>query len=174
MRAFNLPILKPHSSGVMTDYRLPTSDNTTIANQYTNIAGGNKYAAVDDPIGSPDEDSTYIYRTSNGAQAFNFTAFSITATTINKVFVVVRARTTGVCNVQARITVNGITYIPTAQNITTSYADYTFEWANSPNTGMAWTQTEVNTLLTSFQVRITSISSGEQRVTQAYLGVEYL
>lgn len=156
--------------------RLPTSDGTT--SNWSAINFGSKYVEVDEAIGSPDEDASYIYRNSTGTvlQDFGFTAFDIPdGVTVTKVNVTIRAKfTAGIApNIAGILHFAGIHFAATNQVPTSSYADYVFEWTTSPNTGIDWTVAEVEGI-PEFGVRRTGGNGSTNiRVTQAYVSVEY-
>jgi len=74
--------------------------------------------------------------------------------------------------------VNGIRYAGTEQALTTSYANYTWDWLTNPNTGIAWTEADVEGTgpnpLQEFGVRAINVGGGEQiNCTQTYITVTY-
>ncbi len=164
--------------------RLPTSDSATY-NEWNASGGGSKFADVDDTIGADDADSTYISKVFGSlpaVQAFGFTAFSITSSAITNVQVVAIARQTGAdgqLRGGLRIGAGPVNdYQSSAQALSGSYTTYTFTFATNPQTTSAWTEAEVEGTdgtnpLVEFYVRGQSASSGELRITNAYLVVNY-
>lgn len=182
--ALGLMLLVAAPAVAQVQQRLPTSDSATY-NEWTASGGGSKFADVDDTIGADDADTTYISEAFGGlpsVQAFGFTAFSITSSAITNVQVVAIARQTG-ANGQLRGglrigvgTVND--YQSAAQALSGSYTTYTFTFATNPQTTAAWTEAEVEGTdgtnpLVEFYVRGQSATSGELRITNAYIVVNY-
>ena len=66
----------------------------------------------------------------------------------------------------------GSPVLNTAQNLTSSYADYSWTMNNNP-LGGAWTQAEVNSWTTKFGVKDVSTGGASVRVTQLYAVVNY-
>lgn len=127
-----------------TQTRIPTADQTdgsfTRSDTGTNT---DLYSVVADA-----NDTTYILRAGGTSNClFAFTAFDApgASDTINYVRVRVRAQNNGVGSNSAsgRIQVNGTAYNATAQNLTSSWVNYDFDWATNPNTGIAWTVDDV-------------------------------
>lgn len=157
-----------------TQDRLPTSDGIISAWNANNF--GSKWSAVDDAVGSPDEDSTYISSsgTTQRTQMLGFSAFSISASTIAKVKITLRVKhVTAGGNIRAGLMISSVTYYPSNQSTTTSYVNKTYEWTVNPSTGLAWTESEIETL-SQFTIQGSGSASNSQlRVTQAYITVEY-
>lgn len=166
-----------------TQERLPTSDGAI--NNWTALSGGSKFSEVDDPVGTPDDATSYVYKSgSNGAQQFGFTAFSISSSAISllKQFVRIRhgAGTTGGRWVP-RIGVNGVDYSGTTVlggAIGTSFGDHSNDWLTNPATGAAWTEADIEGTgaapLQTFYLVASNISgTNEIRCTQTYLQVDY-
>jgi hypothetical protein len=166
-----------------TQDRLPTGDSAT--SNWTALGGGTKFSEVDDPIGTPDDDTTYISKDdSSGAQDFTFAAFAITnGSTINSVQLIARCRerdADDVLQLTGRLQVNSTDYAATSQNVAdgATYGDYTFTWATNPNTAVAWTEADVEGTsaapLQEFGVNVASIAAGEGiRCTQVFARVDY-
>lgn len=154
--------------------RLPNSDGVTSA--WTAINFGSKWSEVDDAVGSPDEDSTYISSsgTTSRTQMLGFSAFSITASAIAKVKITLRVKhVTAGGNIRAGLFINSLTFYASNQATTTSYADKTYEWTTNPSTGSAWTESEIEALSQFVINGAGSASNSQLRVTQAYITVEY-
>jgi hypothetical protein len=123
-----------------------------------------------------DGDGTYIRAAaSNASDIFGFSVFPTTDwNTVRKVKLTIGARNTENSDEQIRMVlvsnlriVNGSLITPT-----TTYANYTSEWAVSPFTGKAWSWDE----LENFQAGVTSLIvggtwTGELRVTQLYVEI---
>lgn len=154
-----------------TQSRLPTGDGGTL--QHT-ASAGNRFECVDDPIGTPDDDSTYIFRTANNATTtFTFTAFDITSSAIEKVSVTYRRQNaTGSSFDRGAVLVSAVLRESTSEATPGSYGERTVEWTTNPATGSAWTEAEVEAI-TEFGVRNLATASGEFRCTQCYITVTY-
>lgn len=134
---------------------------------------------VDDPVGSPDEGTTYVNTpTNNRIEDFNHqtSALLVGANITNvRVTVRVRKRIAGnavTLNIGVRIGITryaGITPIA----ITTRYANYVWDWPVSPAfPGNPWTKSDIDNLQSSLQ----SIVAGFLPVlscTQVYITVTY-
>jgi hypothetical protein len=163
-----------------TQERYPTG-NSAVSNAWTAGTGGNKWDEVDDPAGVPDDETTYMFNANaNQSQLFTFTPFAISPSAIASVSVVVRSRkeTSTSYNTRARLLVNGTAYIINLSGETTSYATQTLTWTTNPNTGIAWTEADVEGTganpLQEFGVSSIGQGAGETiRVTQCYIVVDY-
>lgn len=165
-----------------TQTRFPTSNHAT--SNWTSSTGGNKWEDVDEAVGSPDDDTTYIYRqASDGSQVFNYTAFAITPTAINKVTVtsVTRRTSVGVNQVRNILFTGTTARLGTAQDLSDSYVIYATDWLTNPQTGAAWEENEIEQTdattthrLTQLGVNGTGIGATEEvRCTQLYMTVDY-
>lgn len=164
-----------------TQTRLPTGDSA-VDNGWSSSSGTTKTADVDDPIGSPDDDTTYAFKNgANANQLHTFSAFSIpVGSTAITVSVIYRPRRTSTSlNTNARIRVGGTTYEEGAGVVAGStYSTRTVNWATNPATSAAWTVADVNGTgpnpLQEFGYANTQTSGTEEaRVTQCYLQVTY-
>lgn len=163
-----------------TQDRLPTGDSATNDN-WTALGGGSKFSEVDDPVGTPDEDTSYINKSGAGAapQDFTFTAFDISSSAIASITVTLRTRVAaGVVSTIVRIKVNGTAYTTGSIATSGSYTNKTNTWLTNPNTGVDWTEADVEGTganpLQEFGVSSGSQGAGEEiRCTQAYITVDY-
>lgn len=164
-----------------TQTRVPTGDSS-VDNGWSSSSGTTKAADVDDPVGSPDDDTTYAFKNgANANQLHTFSAATIpggsTAITVNVIY---RGRRTSTSlNINARIRVNGTTYEEGAGTVPGStYANRTVAWATNPATLAAWTVNDVNgsgtNPLQEFGYANTQTTGTEEaRVTQCYLSITY-
>lgn len=165
-----------------TQDRLPTGDSSG-SNTWTASSAGSKFEDVDDPIGTPDDDTTYIsIAESGGAQQFTFSAFDIpNGATINSVSVLFRCKSPngGDVTLRPRVRVGGTDNGHSPLTMTTSYANYTRSFTTNPVTTVAWTEADVEGTganpLQEFGVTDSgSISAGESvQCTQIYATVDY-
>lgn len=161
-----------------TQDRLPTGIG--FINYWTATAGANKWEDVDDPIGTPDDDTSYIsHATSFQEQLFAFTAFAITSSAIASVTVsaVCREVSSADANdISLGLRVNGTYYNGSNKSLTTSYATYTTTWLTNPNTGSSWIEADVEGTganpLQEFGISTRSVTV-EKRCTQIYITVDY-
>jgi len=122
----------------------------TTSNQWDVIFGGaSAHLVLDDPVGSPDDDLTYIENTDATSANIDCTHTDFVlsgATSVDDVCQVMRCKETSASSGQARhlIYVNGSRYNGTAQNPGTSYTTYTNIWTTNPATGSAWTIAEAD------------------------------
>ncbi len=160
-----------------TQDRLPTGDGTTTA--WTPSSGSDHYAMVDDPIGTPDDDTTYLETSStNQKELFTFTAFDINSSSIDKVTVFIRARDTGAnTNMIAELLrVNGTDYNASPVPAPLTYTNHTNDWLTNPDTAAAWTEADVegtgSNPIQQFGVG-SGIVTDALRCTQVYCTVTY-
>ena len=122
----------------------------TSTNQWDVIFGGaSAHLVLDDPVGSPDDDLTYVENTdgTNANVDLTHTDFALSgATSINNVCQTFRCKETGDGNGQCRhlIYVNGTRYNGTIQSPGASYVTYNNFWTANPATTSAWTIAEAN------------------------------
>lgn len=165
-----------------TQTRLPTGDGSN--NDWTASSGGSKFADIDDPVGTPDDDATYISKTTpNGTQSSTFTAFDITSSAVAKVSVLIRAKRNAEGSNSARPTITTGTTLRVVDSfaLTESYADYVSDWLTNPATGSAWAEDEVEgtaaspgNRLTQYGINSTGLAGAEEmRCTQNYCTVDY-
>jgi len=159
--------LRPNAAG----------DKTNITTQYP--ATGAHWDKVDDI--TSDNDTTYV-ETNKGQweedlyETGNHTAVG----TINYVKVYMVARATGVPqqdSVYVQLKTNGVEYDGTPQLITASYAPYSEQWTNNPQTGNPWTWDEIDDLQIGIGMRTSRTTGGPSskftRCTQVYVEVNY-
>src|SRR3990170_1400537 len=102
--------------------RVPTSD--VAGGGWLALGGGDSYIEVDDPIGTPDDDTTYIYSTSTTAvEYFEYTDFAIASSAIAGITVYGRAKYITSGDFRYRIQVNGTIYTGSVHTLTASYTD---------------------------------------------------
>ncbi|MCP4704747.1 MAG: prepilin-type N-terminal cleavage/methylation domain-containing protein [candidate division Zixibacteria bacterium] len=139
----------------------------------TNSGCSNNYECVDEV--SADDDATYVERKSNSyaTDIYSITNSSVGAGTIDSVEVYCRtkkAQTNG--NVRPTLYIGGSEYNGTAQGLTTSYVDYLQSWTINPNTSLAWTWSNINSL--EVGVSIKGQNSGKPAYcTQVWIIVYY-
>lgn len=144
-------------------------------------AGSDKVDAVDDPIGTPDDDTSYIVKADGeSTETFTFTAFAIPdGSTIDDLTITIRTKEeAGGVGIRQALRIDGITYGGSSQFPTGSYADFTFVNTTNPDTGIAWTEADIEGTgtdeLQQFGCRNTFTGAGEEvRVTQVYATVNY-
>lgn len=154
---------------------LPTSD--VYVNGWTPSSGSARYAMVDDPVGTPDDDGTYIYENLLIQPQARFglqdTGLDSGNTIINSLTVHWRARWHSINNRNARclIYVDGSLYVGPQVALTASYANYSTTWAVNPKTGVAWTAIEIDDLLAGLYAPLAVYAGGV--ITQLYVAVDY-
>lgn len=151
--------LRPNADGHELDYSVYPAD--TI-----------HYVAVDDV--TPDADSTYVYVTPQNKEDYWGLQDSTRTGTINSVTVWLRVKhDTGAEKFKICIYTYGTEFKSADIVDTTTWTDYSETWTTNPYTVSAWTWTEIDDL----EIGIMSINvggwSGEQRVTQAWIVVDY-
>ena len=172
-------------AAVLSQDRLPTGNGT--ASNWTVSGCSNAWDCVDDPIGTPDDLTTYLYIQNSGAnRRFTFANFDITSTSIISLTVTARCTRTayGAVSVRGQILttgVGGISSTATEQGVGTGWAYYTFTWTTNPATQSpptAWTEADIEgtgpSPLTEFGMTTLGLDSGEDiKCTQVYATVNY-
>jgi hypothetical protein len=163
--------------------QLPTGDGDRTATVTVYPASPTTaYDKVDDPIGSPDDNSTYIYLTAAGRCLFTFTAFSVPAgAAVSRVSVFYRHKKTASqsCNIRAALKVGGSYYDTTDAGVNPTNGTWnstTYDYPVNPKTGVAWTADDVNGVgangLQQFGL-YSSDASPNPYVTAVYIEVAY-
>ena len=140
-------------------------DNATKAENTPNT--GEAWAAVDDPAGTPDDDTTYL--AGGGISSYKYNTFyvrSVPAGTISSVVLRWRGKyVTSSTKARTYCKVDGSWQSGSEQTLTTSYANYSTT-LTAPGGG--WTPAKL--AATEFGIGIYNTSG---RVTQCYLEVTY-
>jgi hypothetical protein len=150
----------------------PTADGDETGIEYP--ASPPHWTEVDDV--TFDGDSTYV-ETENKWQEDLYEIGNHTAGygAINyvKVYMVAKEETDqDITTAYTHIKTNGVEYNGAAEYLTTSYATYSYQWNNNPQTGNPWTWDEVDDLQVG--VGITRPKRNQYtRVTQVYAEVNY-
>jgi hypothetical protein len=123
----------------------PNADGSVL--QWTANGAANRWDCVDEQ--TPDEDTTYISSDTPGQ--INLSALSDMAgneSGIEAVIVQHRSRKddTGARSVRSLVRTGGANYTGTTSSLASSYAHYASIWLTNPNTGSAWTRTEIDAL----------------------------
>jgi len=135
---------------------------------------------VDDPVGSPDEDATYVYTSTVGIEeAFNHvTSGLLSGANITNVRVLARVKhkpvglpSSAQVNIGIRIGIIRFAQ-PISEVLTTIYVDYTGDWATKLPLSQPWTKADIDNLQSS----LLSISATNTaiRCTQVYLIITYI
>jgi len=159
--------------------RLPTGDSAV---QWSRSSGVNNYVLVDDPYGSPDDDSTYTYtNVQTNKDLFSFIPLAVPAgSVITNVQVVGRFKrvdTGGDYIIRELLKVNGVTYEGSIQQLVVgAYFDKTYTWATNPHTSLPWTIDDVNGIgsnpLQTFGYECVGFNK-TVRCTQVFVKVNY-
>lgn len=165
--------------------RIPTGDNALSNLVFS--SGTTAYNLVDDPVGTPDDESTYVEASdaASGYAILNYSAFAITSSAVSKVSIFTRARRTGTVGYPTARAylyfkdggnnyVNGGSYL-------TAFTSITLDWLTNPVTGAAWTEQQVEgggttsqALDTKFRTNVARAGSGNvARLTQTYIEATY-
>ncbi len=159
--------LRPDSAG----------DETNVDEQFP--ASGANWEKVDEAVS--DNDTTYI-QTNGGWQEDLYSTDNRTTGSgiINyvKVYMVGRSLDTPTrTGAYVHIKTNGVEYNGAEETVTTSYAAYSNQWTNNPQTGSAWSWDEIDALQIGVGIRGSkaggSPSTRYTRVTQVYVEVNY-
>ena len=163
-----------------TQDRVPTGNGVYDEGNWTPNTGTDNYAVVDDPVGAPDDDTTYVQNIAAAAFnriTFTFAAFAITSSAIAKVTVKARCKSNNASGDEIRfyLVVSGAKAGGTAA-LTNSYGNYEADWLTNPATAAAWTEAEVEGTdptnpLAEFGLRNQTIAT--YTMTQCYCTVTY-
>jgi hypothetical protein len=162
-----------------TQTRVPTGAGDT--NNYSFASGGSDhYLEVDDPVGTPDDSTTYVSAVAvNGRiELFTFAAFSISSSAIASVAVKSRMQRIGSNTAAHRLKVNGTVYVGASASPGLSWADASETWLTNPDTGIGWTEADVEGTganpIQQFGFSSAGVGVGEEsQCTQCYCEVDY-
>jgi hypothetical protein len=132
---------------------------------------------VDDPVGSPDDDTSYVSET--GAfqrQLFTFSAFSISSSAIAFIRIFTRAKYVGSSGIiRTRLVVGGNEYSSGNNTLTASYTDFANDFLTNPDTAAAWTEADVEGTGSNpiQEIGLRHQAGDELRCTQEYILVDY-
>lgn len=159
-----------------TQTRVPTGIG--VGDAWTLTAGSDKVDAVDDPVGTPDDDTTRIFSTTNNqAQRYTFSPFAIDSSAIAFVRVFNRCRNasaTALCRESIRV--NGTNYQGANYSLSGgSYVDESNDWTDNPNTALPWVEADVEGTGSNplQQCGIQSRDVDDKWCTQIYVLVSY-
>ncbi len=141
---------------------------TNIASQYP--GSGSHYDKVDESF--PDDYAAYVYTAATGYQRDLYQLENTSQTgTINWIKVWVRcvALASGYC--RTAIKTGGTVYEGTQQSVSMSWANYSTQYAENPNTEEAWTWDDLNALQAGVSLKEGSILN--TNCTQVYIEVDY-
>ena len=131
-------------------------------------SGSVHYALVDDPVATPDDLGTYVYK--NGASGpaaatdlFTLPNHSSEAGVINYVRVYHRHRSNYAITMysQPYVRMGGTDYAGTQVSISTSWATSHTQWATNPNTSLAWTWNDIDNLIAGVKLTGNSVWTPE-------------
>jgi len=148
-------------------------DETNISSQYP-VTGAHWDKVYEE---TPDGDSTYVYTNSTTWQEdlYSIAAHAEGAGSINyvKVYMECRAEASPTeTSAYAHIKTNGLENNGSEETMTTSYATYSYQWNNNPQTGNPWTWDEIDAL--QIGVGLREPASGQNtNCTQVYTEVSY-
>ncbi len=132
-----------------TDQRVPTGDGYTTASvDIVPSSPTTRYDKVDDPVGSPDDATTYVIGLTTGYVLFTFSAFSVptgsTGITL-RIYYRHKDDTTGANNIRAALQVGGSYYtVDTGVNPGASWVTTTYTYTVNPKSAAAWTVDDIN------------------------------
>jgi hypothetical protein len=142
--------------------------------QLTPSGCANSFECIDDPPGSPDDDTTYLSLSSGtGRQSVIVNAF-YAGETINNVTVLARCKNGGFASaltVYPFVRINGTDYDdPAGATAYSTYDDFSYTWNTNPDTAAAWTPAD----LAALEAGLRLVATGSPgRLTQIYVIVDY-
>jgi len=175
-------ILAPDNANESSLTFRPTGDDTNQGNDWSASGGGGLWADIDESVA--DDDTTYMYAQVANSQDyladFDNTNILSVANNLQIKEVVLHHRSRWTVSgpsesgtLKSLIRVNGTRYADaTADNLTSSYVNYSHKWTTNPNTGLAWTKADLS-LIEAFGVELSYLNNTNVRVTQVYLVVTY-
>lgn len=157
------------SSGTIT---LRPDGAGAITNLVNSGCAGN-WQCVDES--ASDNDATRVERPDNSFATDVYNLEDPASTSCNFLSVTVRCRaryTQTQGEIMPTIYVNGTEYNGTLQALTSSYAVYSYQWTNNPNTGTAWTVTDIVNLQAGIRLKGQNINF-PAHCTQIWVEVTY-
>lgn len=161
-------------------YKMAATPETLVPNGagdetagFTVVGGPAEWQAIDDAVGAPDEDTSYIANTGAGALTSSYALVNSALSgddEIVSVQVTFRARETtdGTGNIQPGLRLSGTNSMGSGVVLSAAYADDT-QTISRPGGG-SWAISDLNGL----QVRLGATTGGYAvRITQAYVTVNY-
>jgi hypothetical protein len=159
-------------------YALPDPSSTIDHVGFTVAGAGNAYLALKDPVGSPDDDTTYVWTTTANAYLVILMAIPAGILIVNSVTVNVRVRAVTVGQgpqTSPYIKLGGNKFAsPSSTALTTSYQDIAYAWATNPNTGLAWQPADLYAAGGISGGILDQAQTDETRMTQAYITIDGL
>jgi hypothetical protein len=138
-------------------------------------SSGNNYLCTDEI--SSDGDTSYVSTTNSGFDTYALSNSGLSAGSISQVTVHVMARYTGGSGTAREYIRIGATNYnnPSTHTLTTSYVDYSYSWATNPNSGSAWTWSNVDSLEAGVGLTQSGgFSTDTARCTQVWVEITYV
>ncbi len=138
---------------------------------------GTRWDAVNDPVGAPDDDATYVYSTTSSGNkvSFGFEDLPEGVEYVSNVRIYARLRNTGGTNaVIVFYRESSTDYNGTAVALSEEYTTYSqpgWSYSLNPATSLAWTPSEVNSM--EWGMIYNGAGSFPHRLTQMYAVVTY-
>lgn len=164
-------IFVAHANFAKAEILLP--DGAGFYGDWQDMGGGG--AGIFDEVNdwsTPDDDASYNKNPSaTFKQSYSLTNTNKTQGTVTKVRVWVRAKAVGTADsINIFLRISGNDYFSSNIPVTTSYADYYYDWTLNPFNSSNWVIGDLNSLESGFQL----VGGGsEHRVTQIYTQIEY-
>lgn len=149
--------------------------------------GGAHWSAISEVV--PDDDATYVHRyggtTGTSYESYNIADLPVGNAVITNVRVIVRVRRIAMnpggtypTTVGLGVRINGLNYFSNYSISSNSYASLARDFAVNPNTGLAWTVAQVNSLQAFLALGFYNLALWQGglisgRCTQLYIEVTY-
>ncbi|HEY51714.1 MAG TPA: hypothetical protein G4O20_07935 [Dehalococcoidia bacterium] len=150
-------------------------DETEIKSQYPD--SGEHWAKVDET--TSDNDTTYVYTPSNAWEEDLYNTANHSTQTVGgdiqyvEVFMVARAALSAdQDSAYIHIKTNGFEHNGATENLTTSYAIYSNQWIDNPQSGSSWNWNEIDNLQTGIGIREAGVGK-DSLCTQVYTNVNF-
>ena len=150
-------------------------DETEIKSQYPD--SGEHWSKVDEA--TSDNDTTYVYTPSLAWEEDLYNTANHSTQTAGgdiqyvEVFMVARAvLSADQVSAYIHIKTNGAEHNGPTENLTTSYATYSYQWVDNPQSGSSWTWNEIDNLQTGLGMREAGVAK-DSRCTQVFTNVNF-
>lgn len=148
-------------------------DGSGSATALSSSGCASHYLCVNETI--PDDDATFVERPSNSwrTDLYSIDDPASPVGTIDNVVVYCRAKLTKTQgDVMPSVYIGGVEYNGSSQALSSSYAEYQYLWTINPNSGVAWTWTDITNLEAGLRLKGQN-ASFPARCTQVWVEVTY-
>jgi hypothetical protein len=151
----------------------PNANGSTIQLSKYPIISSN-YQCVDEA--TSDGDSSYVYSSAGGYDFYGVPNHSTETGVIDSVKVYVVARKTAIGDTVRSypgVYTHSTAYWGDYKNLGTSYSENSYTWTTNPNTGSAWTWSEIDSMEIGVKLSTDNPGVNVPRCTQVWVEVDY-